>query len=326
MSNEYNGIKILITGATGFIGSWISDYLLQRGAEVTTLIYNQNALQLEGYNNIFTKMKIVYGSIENYHLIERTIVENQIDTIFHIAAIPLQDLAYEIPKQTFDTNIRGTYHILEACRVHKNNIKRIIIASSDKVYGDSKVLPYTEDMPIKGKNPYDASKACTDILAKCYYYSYNLPIVIGRFGNIYGGRDLNFRRLIPLTIYKILNNEAPILRTAHKGEFKRDFLYVKDLVSAYILMFENLIDKKLNGQVFNFGTGNSRYISEVIKVIIKKCNSNLEPITKKFINAEILHQQVSSEKALKTLNWKPQYTFDDGIDETIEWYKTYYTK
>lgn len=314
--------RILVTGASGFTGSWLTEYLLNSGATITTLLADWNPDSYFVSSGIVYRVKNVIGSIEDYNLLEKVICECGIDTVFHLAAVSVQNLAFKEPRQSFEINIRGTYNLLEACRVHSDLVKRVIIASSDKVYGDSDVLPYTEDLPIHGKNPYDVSKSCADLIAQSYYHSYNLPIVVGRFGNIYGGGDLNWSRLIPNTIRCLVNHERPLVRIPDQGSFRRDFLYVKDLVYAYMAMFEGLARPEIHGQAFNFGTGSCWTVLEIVRKIQKQMNLELiEPIIVPQSNGEILHQQVSAEKAKKELGWDANYSLDEGLAETIDWYR-----
>jgi len=228
MSINWEGKKILVTGATGMIGSWLVKELIKRESMVVALIRDID-YQTEFYRSgDYLQTTIVNGSLENFSTIERTINEFEIDTVFHLGAQTIVEAAYREPLQTFESNIRGTYHILEACRRHRNTVERIIIASSDKAYGSADKLPYTEDMPLKGKYPYDVSKSCTDLLAQAYSYTYDMQIAITRCCNVYGGGDLNWSRIVPGTIRSLLNNQRPIIRS--NGRYIRDYIYVKDVV------------------------------------------------------------------------------------------------
>lgn len=245
-------------------------------------------------------------------------------TVFHLAAVSLQDLAYQIPWQTFETNIKGTYNLLEACRVHQDQISKIIVASSDKVYGDSPILPYDEDMPVQGRNPYDVSKSCSDLIAQSYRHSFNLPVAVGRFGNIYGGGDLNYRRLIPGTVQRLYAKLQPVIRIPSNGIYMRDFLYIQDLIAAYMAMYD-YVDREGQGDVFNFGTGHLWDIKEVIEMIQRAMNlEHIEPLYEHQKNSEILHQHLLPEKAKSMLNWSAETSLEEGIRQTVEWYYDYW--
>ena len=237
-----------------------------------------------------------------------------------MAAQAIVGTANRSPLSTFESNIKGTWNILEACREHKL-IERIVVASSDKAYGDQKKLPYTEDSPLLGSYPYDASKACADILTRAYHNTYQLPVAVTRLANTYGGGDLNFSRIIPDTIRAILKNQSPIIRS--DGTPIRDYMYVKDAASAYITLAENVHRKEVVGQAFNFGTNTPISVIDLVKKMLKIANSKLKPIIKGKgkSKGEIDKQYLGSEKAKKMFNWKPQYSIDEGLKETIEWYK-----
>lgn len=319
MSSKIKGKNIFVTGATGFVGSHITNYLVNNGANVTVLIERKDASSYFNLSGLENKVNVYYGNIKDYELIEQIIGEKRIETIFHLAAIALQDIAYVIPRITFEVNILGTYNILEAARRHCDTVKNVIVASSDKVYGDSNILPYTEDQPLNGRNPYDVSKVCQDMLARSYYTSYGLPVVVGRFGNIYGPGDNNTNRLIPGTISRVMNGEKPVIRKPANGYFKRDFLYVDDIVNGYMLMLEHINDDGVTGNAFNFGTGIATNIEEVVKKICIIMNGeNIEPEIDVCVNEEIIAQQLDPHKAELLLGWKAKYSIDEGLRKTID--------
>ena len=227
---------ILITGASGFVGTALTKHLLDEGAHITTLLAVWEPQSYFVSSGMLYQTQNILGSIEDYELVEQVIADQQIDTVIHLAAVAVEGQALHSPRHAFDINIRGTYNLLEACRTHSHLVKRILVASSDKVYGDSPLLPYTEEMALWGRHPYDVSKVCTDVLAQSYASSYRLPVVIGRFGNIFGGGDLHWSRLIPGTIRRLLRNEPPVIRVHPQGHFRRDFLYIKDVVRAYMAL------------------------------------------------------------------------------------------
>lgn len=269
------------------------------------------------------KMNIVRGSLEDLAVIERALGEYEIDTVFHLAAQAIVGVANRNPISTFEANILGTWNILEACRKHPL-IKRVIVASSDKAYGDQENLPYDENMPLQGKHPYDVSKSCADLISHTYFHTYGLPVCITRCGNLYGGGDLNFNRIIPQTIQLVLNGEAPEIRS--DGTFVRDYFYIEDAVQAYLLLAEKMEENNLAGEAFNFSNEIQLTVLELVEKILKKMNSNLKPKVLNQGSNEIKHQYLSAEKARKLLNWTPAYTIDEGLEKTIEWYTEFFKK
>jgi len=321
--NIWKDKNVLITGCTGFVGSWLTDSLIKKGANVVGLVRDILPHSLLYMNGAINRMNVVYGSLKDYHLIERVLVEYDIDTIFHLAAQALVGVANKSPVNTFKSNILGTWNILEACRNTKL-VKKIIVASSDKAYGEHKKLPYKEDFNLQGRHPYDASKTCADILSQTYYYTYNLPINIVRCGNIYGGGDLNFNRIIPDTIRSIINGGNPVIRS--DGTYIRDYIYIKDAVSAYITLAEYMDKEGMKGEAFNFGAERPITVLKLVENIIKI--SGKTGIKPKIINnatGEIKNQYLSCEKSRKVLKWSPKYTLDKGLAETYIWYKKYLT-
>lgn len=319
--------RIFITGATGFVGAHITKHLIEQGANVTVLIERCDSSSYFSICGLDKKVNIYYGDISDGTLIEQIIVEQKIEVIFHLAAVAFQDLAYKMPKVTFQVNIVGTYNVLDAARLHTDTVEAVLVASSDKVYGDSDVLPYNENMVLQGSNPYDVSKVCQDMLARSFYHSYGLPVVVGRFGNIYGPGDNNFNRLVPGTIQKLENGESPLLRYPANGIFKRDFLYIKDIVNAYMYMLNNINKEGVVGNAFNFGTGIATDIETVVNKIksIMKCE-DITSVVQKSDVSEILVQQLDATKAFERLGWKAEYSLDKGLEETIDWYRNVYFK
>ena len=320
---DWGGKKILITGATGMVGSWLVKELLSRGATVVALVRDID-YQTEFYRSgDYLCTAIVNGTLEDYSAVVRAINEYEIDTVFHLGAQTIVGAAYREPLQTFESNIRGTYHILEACRQHRDLVERIVIASSDKAYGIADELPYTEDMPLKGCHPYDASKSCADLLAQTYFHTYDVPISIVRCGNIYGGGDLNWSRIVPGTIRSLLNNQRPIIRS--NGEYIRDYIYIKDVVDAYLNVAESIRKKNSSGEAFNFSTESRMTVIGIVNEIRSIMDKEeLEPQILNLNLKEIPEQLLSAEKAHKILGWYPKYDLKNGISETVEWYKNYF--
>lgn len=297
--------------------------LIEQGANVTGLVRDHVPQSNLYQGEHIKKMNIVRGSLEDLAVIERALGEYEIDTVFHLAAQAIVGVANRNPISTFEANILGTWNILEACRKHPL-IKRVIVASSDKAYGDQENLPYDENMPLQGKHPYDVSKSCADLISHTYFHTYGLPVCITRCGNLYGGGDLNFNRIIPQTIQLVLNGEAPEIRS--DGTFVRDYFYIEDAVQAYLLLAEKMEENNLAGEAFNFSNEIQLTVLELVEKILKKMNSNLKPKVLNQGNNEIKHQYLSAEKARKLLNWTPAYTIDEGLEKTIEWYTEFFKK
>ncbi len=297
--------------------------LIEQGANVTGLVRDHVPQSNLYQGEHIKKMNIVRGSLEDLSVIERALGEYEIDTVFHLAAQAIVGVANRNPISTFEANILGTWNILEACRKHPL-IKRVIVASSDKAYGDQENLPYDENMPLQGKHPYDVSKSCADLISHTYFHTYGLPVCITRCGNLYGGGDLNFNRIIPQTIQLVLNGEAPEIRS--DGTFVRDYFYIEDAVQAYLLLAERMEENNLAGEAFNFSNEIQLTVLELVEKILKKMNSNLKPKVLNQGSNEIKHQYLSAEKARKLLNWTPAYTIDEGLEKTIEWYTEFFKK
>lgn len=305
---------ILVTGATGFIGSALCSKLLQNHKVIAFI---------RDWHPKFTHLEeceIVHGKLENYSDIIRAINQYEVDTIVHLGAQTLVGSAFHNPYETFESNIKGTYNLLEACRMaRKNMVKRIIIASSDKAYGSARILPYTEDTPLHGEFPYDVSKSCADLLAQSYAKTYDLPIAITRCANIYGGGDLNFSRLIPGTIKSILQNTTPIIRS--NGMFTRDYLYISDVVDAYVALINTKAIYR-SGEAFNVSSETQVSVLEIVNTILKLMDKeSIKPIVLNNIQAEIQDQHLDSSKAKNILCWSPKHSLEQGLSNTIQWYE-----
>ncbi|OWP59562.1 sugar dehydratase [Bacillus velezensis] len=312
-----------MTGCTGLLGSCLVKELIDQGANVTGLVRDTVPKSNLYQGEQVKQMNIVQGALEDLDVIERALGEYEIDTVFHLAAQAIVGVANRNPISTFEANILGTWNILEACRRHPL-IKRVIVASSDKAYGDQPVLPYDENMPLQGKHPYDVSKSCADLLSHTYFNTYGLPVCITRCGNLYGGGDLNFNRIIPQTIQLVLNGEAPEIRS--DGTFIRDYFYIEDAVEAYLLLAEKMEELNLAGEAFNFSNEIQLTVLELVEKILKAMDSDLKPKVLNQGSHEIKHQYLSAEKARKLLNWMPAHTIDEGLEKTIEWYKAFFQK
>ena len=319
---QWKNTPVLVTGCTGLLGSWLCKELINRKANVVGLIRDwvpKSVLIDDGY---IDEMNVVRGDINDFQTMERIINEYEIEVVFHLAAQTIVETANRNPLSTFESNIKGTWNILEACR-RVSTVKKIIIASSDKAYGDQPVLPYDEDMPLQGTHPYDVSKSCADLIAKTYHTTYGTPVCITRCGNFYGGGDMNFNRLVPGTIRTLLNDEQPVIRS--DGSYIRDYFYVEDGVHAYLHLAEKMDDENILGEAFNFSNELQISVLEMVKKIISLMGKeNIEPKVLGIAKNEIIHQSLSAEKARKMLNWAPAHTLDEALERTIEWYKNFF--
>ena len=321
MENFWKGRTTFVTGATGLVGGWLTKKLYEAGADVVCLIRDyvpQSELVRTGLIN---KVKVVKGDICDKDLMERVMGEHEVDTVMHLAAQAIVGIANRNPVSTFEANIQGTWSVLEACR-RSPMVKQIILASSDKAYGDQEILPYYENTPLQGIHPYDVSKSCADLIAHSYAHSYGLPVIITRCGNFYGGGDLNWNRIVPGTIRSIINGERPEIRS--DGEFIRDYLYVEDGAAAYMLLAEKLaFNPSLKGEAFNVSTQKPVKVIDIVNKILLTMNSSLVPDIKNQASNEIREQYLDASKVNTMLNWKPQFDLDEGIQKTIKWYKEF---
>ncbi|MFZ9595461.1 MAG: GDP-mannose 4,6-dehydratase [Bdellovibrionia bacterium] len=322
-SESWKNSKVFITGATGLLGSHLTKALVHSGAQVVALVRDSIPQSLfysrESDWNLFSKVISVRGAIEDYALLERILNEYEIDTVFHLAAQTLVGQANQSPLATFKANIEGTWNLLEACRVHQKRIQRVILASSDKAYGNLKGEAYDECFPLNGEHPYDVSKSCSDLIARSYFVSYGLPLTVTRCGNFFGPGDLNYSRIIPGTIRSVLSNKKPIIRS--NGQLIRDYLFVEDGVHAYLTLAQKMSSGAFAGEAFNFSYGLRLKVIDVVNAILSLMNrTDLEPQVLDQASNEIPVQCLNSDKAKNLLNWKPSYGFETGLTKTIEWY------
>ena len=310
-----------VTGATGLVGSWLVKRLVEAGADVVCLVRDwvpQSELVRTG---ILERVKVVRGDVRDQAVLERALGEFEIDTVLHLAAQTIVTIANRNPISTFETNIAGTWNLMEACR-RSPKVKQIVMASSDKAYGDQQILPYSEDTPLQGQHPYDVSKSCADLIAKTYAVSYDLPVATTRCGNFYGGGDLNWNRIIPGTIRSILRGQRPVIRS--NGEYIRDYFYVEDGAAAYMLLAEKLAAQPgLKGEAFNFSNEIQVTVNEIVTNILHLMESPLKPDIRNEVSNEILHQYLSAEKARNLLSWKPLFSLTEGLSLTVDWYKNF---
>ncbi|TAL53238.1 MAG: NAD-dependent epimerase/dehydratase family protein [Nanoarchaeota archaeon] len=318
---HWKGRKVLVTGCTGLMGSWLAKKLVAEGANVTGLIRDsapQSELILSG---TIKKITVVDGDVSDYNTVLRTINEYEIQTVFHLAAQTIVGTASRSPLSTFETNIKGTWTVLEAARASELDCD-VVVASSDKAYGEQQKLPYTEEMPLLGSYPYDVSKASADMLARSYFKSYGMNVAVTRCANLFGGGDLNFSRLIPGTILWALKKQPVIIRS--DGKYKRDYLYVEDAADCYMTLAENIRRQGVKGQAFNFGNGQPISVVELVNKILAITKSKVPVKIENSAKNEIRDQYLSTEKARKVLKWKPSHSLDSSLKKTFEWYERQY--
>lgn len=312
---------VLVTGCTGILGSWLTAALVERDADVIGLVRDwvpQSQLVLSG---TYQRIKVVRGDVTDYALIERTLAEYEVDSVFHLAAQTIVPIANRNPLSTFETNIKGTWLLLEAARRVKS-VKRVVVASSDKAYGAHERLPYTENAPLLACHPYDVSKACAEMLARTYAVTYDLPVGITRCANLYGGGDLNWNRIVPGTMRSVIDGERPVIRS--DGSPVRDFLFVQDAVAGYLRLAMALDDPNCRGETCNFGMDQPKSVLEIVQAIIDiSDHPEIEPIILDEAPNEIQAQYLSSEKARRLLGWEPAFSLEEALGETFEWYKTF---
>ena len=310
-----------VTGGTGLIGGSLVRRLVEGGADVVCLVRDwvpQSPLVSGG---LLGKVKVVRGDVNDQELMERALGEYEVDTVIHLAAQTIVGIANRNPVSTFETNVRGTWSLLEACR-RSPAVRQIVVASSDKAYGEHENLPYTEDAPLQGQHPYDVSKSCADLLAQAYGVTYGLPVAITRCGNFYGGGDLNWNRLVPGTVRSVLRGQRPIIRS--DGNYVRDYFYAEDGAAANMTLAEKLAENpELRGQAFNFSNEIQVTVLELVEKILQMMNSTLTPEVRNEATNEIRHQYLSAEKARRILGWRPLFTLDEGLRPTIDWYKDF---
>jgi len=322
MTSFWRDRRTFVTGGTGLVGGWLHKGLVAAGADVVCLVRDWVPSSELVRSGLLERVTVVRGDIRDQPLLERALGEYEIDTVVHLAAQAIVPIANRNPVSTLETNVAGTWTLLEACR-RSPRVKQIVVASSDKAYGTQARLPYDEQTPLQGSHPYDVSKSCADLVASTYAATYELPVAITRCGNFYGGGDLNWNRIVPGTIRSILRGERPVIRS--DGEYVRDYFYVEDGAAAYMLLAERLAsDPSLRGQAFNFSYEKPVTVTELVRRILEAMGSALEPVILNEATNEIRKQFLSAAKARKTLDWAPLFDVDQGLQRTASWYRAFF--
>lgn len=321
MKGYWKDKNVLVTGANGFLGSWVSKKLVEEGAHV--ICYMRDVLPKSIFNLSGTVDKVVttYGTLEDYFSVERVLNEFEVDFCFHLAAQAIVGTAERFPLSTYDSNIRGTWNVLEAVR-RNSRVQGLVVASSDKVYGDKEKLPYTEQDALGGLNPYDVSKVCADLLAQSYFHTYGIPLAIARSGNFYGPGDLNFSRIIPGTIRSLVNNQDPVIRS--DGTYLRDYFYIEDAVEAFLTLGVSLARDNIKGQAFNFGTETPTQVIDVVRQLVDLSGKRrLKPVVLNQAENEIKAQYLSCKKARELLKWRHKTDLRKGLAKSYSWYNKF---
>lgn len=311
--------RVLVTGATGMVGSRLTRRLADEHAHVVALVRDADPQSELLRSGTIDRISVVSGALEDYRAVERAVNEHEVDTVFHLGAQTIVGTAHRAPVATFESNVQGTWNVLEVARTMAPLVRRVVVASSDKAYGEQESLPYREDMPLTGRHPYEVSKSCTDLLTQAYFHTYGLPVAIARCGNIYGPGDLNWSRIVPGTIRSLYRGEQPVLRS--DGTFLRDYLFVDDVVDAYLLLATALDDESVRGEAFNFSDESPLSVTEIYDATCRAMGAGaVEPLVLDQAEGEIRDQYLSAEKARERLGWKAGFTLQEGLARTVAWY------
>ena len=311
--------RVLVTGASGMVGSWLTRWLSECGAYTVAFIADTDPQSELIRSGTINKINVVNGRLEIYEEVDRAINNFEVDSVFHLGAQPIVGAADRAPRHTFESNIQGTWNLLDACRLLSPLVKRVVVASSDKAYGTQLLLPYTEEMSMNGDHPYEVSKSCTDLISRTYARTYGMPVTIARCGNIYGGGDLNWNRIVPGTFRSLIRGEQPVLRS--DGTFIRDYLHVDDIVSAYLLLGKQTDKPEFAGESFNFSNESPLTVKQIYLAICEAAGKmETTPKTLNTALSEIKDQYLDSTKAHNILNWYASVSLEDGLEKSFEWY------
>ena len=322
MSGFWTDRPVLVTGATGLVGGWLLRRLQDAGADTVCLVRDWVPQSEACRSGLLGRSRVVRGDVRDQALLERALGEYEVATVIHLAAQTIVTIANRNPVSTFESNIQGTWAILEACR-RSPRVQEVVLASSDKAYGDCETLPYDEETPLRGRHPYDVSKSCADLIAQSYAVTYGLPVVVTRCGNFYGGGDLNWNRIVPGTIRSVVRGEAPVVRS--DGGFVRDYFFVEDGAAAYMHLAERLAaDRSLAGEAFNFSNESQVTVLQLVDKILAAMGSDLKPAVLDEASNEIRLQYLDATKARTRLDWRPLFTLEEGLSRTIAWYREFF--
>jgi CDP-glucose 4,6-dehydratase len=323
MQSFWRDKNVLVTGANGFLGSWVSKRLVEEGAHVICFIRDTIPKSFFNLSGTVDRVTIARGTLEDYLSLERVLNEFEVDFCFHLAAQAIVGIAERFPLSTFDSNIRGTWNVLEAGR-RQGRFLGLVIASSDKVYGEKEKLPYTEQDNLRGLNPYDVSKVCADLLAQSYFHAYGISLGIARSGNFYGPGDLNFSRVVPGTIRSLVSNEDPVIRS--DGTYLRDYFYVEDAAEALLILGTNVAKGGVKGEAFNFGTETPTQVIDVVNQLINLSGKkHLKPVILNQAEHEIKAQYLSCRKARDLLGWRHKTDLREGLAKSYSWYEEFFS-
>lgn len=319
-SKYWRDKRVLVTGATGMVGSWLTRWLVDAGAYTVAVVADLDPQSDLVRSGTVSRVNVVNGRLERYEDVERAINNHEIDSVFHLGAQPIVGAANRSPRHTFESNIQGTWNLLDAVRLMNGMVGRVVVASSDKAYGEQPDLPYTETMSMNGDHPYEVSKSCTDLISVTYARTYGLPVTIARCGNIYGGGDLNWNRIVPGTMRSLIRGERPVLRS--DGTFVRDYLHVDDIVSAYLLLGEKTDQPGFAGEGFNFSDESPLNVMQIYRAICEAAGrGDVEPQILNAAQGEIKDQYLDASKARTQLGWTPKVSLQEGLEKTCRWYR-----
>lgn len=316
------GRSVLITGGYGLLGTWLVKALLNADARISVIKRDGVAVSALALEGLEQRVDVVHGDVCDDGMVARALAEYEVDTVFHLAAQTIVGAAARSPVSTFETNIRGTWTLLEACR-NQPGIRSVVVAASDKAYGAHDEGPYREDLALRPRHPYEVSKAAADMVARCYWHSYELPVAVTRFANLYGGGDVNSSRLIPEAVAAALGGRAPVIRS--DGTPERDFLYVEDAVAAYLAIGRALEEGSARGEAFNAGSGRPRSVLEVVAAVCAAAGTTAEPDIRGsgIPDGEIDAQYVDSTKLHQLTGWRAQVDLEEGLRRTVDWYRNH---
>lgn len=317
--------RVLVTGATGMVGGWLIRRLLEQGADVVCLVRDLDPQSMYIRDGLIDATSVVSGAVEDLTTTHRALVDHEVTVVFHLAAQTIVGSGLRNPFECVVSNVIGTTAVLEACRQQADMIQAVVVASSDKAYGSSRTLPYVEDMPLYGEHPYDVSKSCADLISTAYFRTYGTPVTVARCGNIFGGGDLNWSRLVPGTMRALITGDQPLLRS--DGTMKRDWLHVDDAVDAYLHLARQTLLGTAVGEAFNFSDQSPLTVMQMYKRICQATvGEYVEPKILAHAHHEIPDQYLDSSKASRMLNWAPVTGIDAGLADTADWYRTYWKR